>query len=565
MSYVWGTQGIGFEYPTCYRIENRFLTVRAGLLLLGALILLWVALSEPDVSTTAASLITRAERGSPTPHVVAALLMMALAVLDLVVAARQRRVLLVPGQPASLTHELSRQASGSAPGAEAMQRLATHGTWPHREPEGPYAAALRRVSERVALAPLGLLDYLRVRLAHLLFTGAMLGLLALTWAPLAGRAGLPLAALLYAGLAAALAARSAWISRSAPGPWALVIAVAVVALTGVLLALLGERVPQVGKLKQLELPMATALVLVLMGLIEALALLAARAQLAGPPLASLAKAEAGIELSTEAPRLMQEVERELHRFWAEGVPNRRHVWEPPAADGRAAVLEESQPQPLPERAEREGGEQRSRPWLLVLDALGLLLTMGGIGLWVVVAARHMDNVNAPWAPAALATVLVVAGGYALRVGHLLWSRVEVESQLVAVSFEPSDPRPSAHPERPFTLRARVARLRTVFYLAADHMLGSRTVLRVTGDEISAKRFTEQVGAFAARAVVEPGLAMRAPANPHASTRTPGVTTPTPPASPAPARGVARFCHACGTPLLQGSRFCQNCGQAVSSA
>ena len=34
MSYVWGTQGIGFEYPTCYRIENRFLTLRAAALFL---------------------------------------------------------------------------------------------------------------------------------------------------------------------------------------------------------------------------------------------------------------------------------------------------------------------------------------------------------------------------------------------------------------------------------------------------------------------------------------------------------------------------------------------------
>lgn len=562
MSYVWGTQGVGFEYPTCYRIENRFLTLRGGLLLLGALVVLWIALSDPDPVTAASSLITRPEQGSPLPHLIASAMLLVLGVLDLVVAARQRRVLLVPGQPASLAHELSRQASGTSADAGLLQRLIGSGHWSPPGLKGSFAGALRWLSERTALAPVGLQDFMRMRLGHLLFAAAMLVVLALTWAPLAGSASLPIAALLYAGLAAALAARSAWISKSAPGPWALAIAVATVTVVGVLLTLLGDRLPQVGRLRQLELPLATALTLASMLLIEALGLMAARAQLAGPPQASLSKAEASTELTTEPTRLMQEVEREMHRFWADGVPNRRHVWEPPAADGQATLLEESQPQALPERAEREGGDSRARPWLLTLDTLGLAMTLLGIGLWVRLAYLHIQNAASSWASAAPAVVLVIAGGYALRVAHLLWSRTEVESLLVAVDFKPVDARPSPLPERPLVLRTRVARLRSVFYIGADHVLGSRTLLRISGDESSARRFVDQVRAYAERSAYDPGLAMRA----SAVATPPRAPQPQPSHAPAlaPGRAQARFCHACGTPLLQSARFCQNCGQAVGS-
>jgi hypothetical protein len=41
MSFQWSQQAPAFEFPTCYRTENRFLTLRAALLFLLALVILW--------------------------------------------------------------------------------------------------------------------------------------------------------------------------------------------------------------------------------------------------------------------------------------------------------------------------------------------------------------------------------------------------------------------------------------------------------------------------------------------------------------------------------------------
>lgn len=580
MSYVWGTQGIGFQYPTCYRIENRFLTLRAAVLLLGMLAVMWIALAEPEPATSAAALLTKLDRGSPLPHILVAVLLLLLGVLDLVTAARQRRVMLVPGQPASLGHELSRQGGGTSPDAEWMMKLLGQGQVPKAEPRGDYARWLRRLSDHVAQAPVGLQNYLSMRIAHLLLAGGLGLALLLTWLPLAQAPALPMAVLLYAGLAAAMAARSAWLTHGAPGPVALAVTLAVTWVAALALALFGADIPQVGRLKSLALPAATALVLGCMALIEGLALLAARAQVPGPVRTLLTKAEASADLFADPARLMHEVEREMHRFWAEGVPNRRHAWETPAAAGvradgaeaSATVLEESQPQALPERAERDDrdGSGRMQTWLLALDTLGLLLTLAGVVLWVRLAYLQMGNAATPWTPGPMAVVFIIAGGYALRAGHLLWSRFEVESLLVWVQFEPIDPHPTPLAERNLRLRARLGRLRSVFYAAADHGLGSRTLLRVVGDEATARKFVDQVRAYAERAPVEhapvprdrpappPGLAASAGFAPMH--RPPAVPTAAP--APVAARGVARFCHACGTPLLPAARFCSSCGQAV---
>lgn len=585
MSYVWGTQGIGFQYPTCYRIENRFLTLRAAVLLLGMLAVMWIALAEPEPAASAAALLTKLDRGSPLPHILVAVLLLLLGVLDLVTAARQRRVMLVPGQPASLGHELSRQGVGTSPDAEWMMKLLGQGQVPKAELRGDYARWLRRLSDHVAQAPVGLQNYLSMRIAHLLLAGGLGLALLLTWLPLGQAPALPMAVLLYAGLAAAMAARSAWLTHGAPGPVALAVTLAVTAAAAVGLALFGAEIPQVRRLQSLGLPAATALVLGCMALIEGLGLLAARAQLPGPVRTLLNKAEASADLFADPARLMQEVEREMHRFWAEGVPNRRHAWETPAAAGvradgaeaSATVLEESQPQALPERAERADRDDRDegsrlQHWLLALDTLGLLLTLAGVVLWVRLAYLQMGNAATPWTPGPMAVVFIIAGGYALRAGHLLWSRFEVESLLVWVKFEPIDPHATSLAERNLRLRARLGRLRSVFYAAADHGLGSRTLLRVVGDEATARKFVDQVRAYAERAPVEPAAVPRdRPATPpgmagHAGIAPAHRPPAVPAAAPVPvaARGVARFCHACGTPLLPAARFCSSCGQAVTS-
>jgi hypothetical protein len=312
-------------------------------------------------------------------------------------------------------------------------------------------------------------------------------------------------------------------------------------------------------------------------LIEGMALLAGRVRVDVPPKGRYKAAPARAELAADAERVMQEIERELHRYWAEGIPNRRHAWQLSMGDEAggdagfsATVLEESQPLlPVDNRDGPPMAVGARRPWLLALQGLGLLLTLAGGALWVRLTFAHMENGAASWAPGASALVLLVAGGYAVRIGHLLWSRFEVDSTLLSLEGRAATQGP------PVQLSWTVARARSVFYAAADHSVGSRTLLELTPDEAAGKRSLQQVRAYAERgsgagAERGPGaggerapVPVVAPVRPAASAAvTAAAATAAAAAAGAPARGPARFCPACGVPVLSGARFCQACGTAL---
>ena len=583
MSYVWGEQGPAFEYPTCFRTENRFLTLRGAALFVCALVITWVALAEPDAPAAGAALLrVKAERASSVPHLVAAALLLVLGVLDLLAAARQRRVLLAPGQPASLTNELLREAAGVRTGAEWLIQVLRSGTVLAPDMHGAYRRPLLGGVRHILTAPSTLQAYLRVRLAHLLFAGGLLVALALTWmfAMQAPAPAFALAALFYGALAAALAAHSAWISRAAPSPTAVVAALGLALVGGLLMGWFADKVPQVARLQALELPAAAALLLGAMLLIEGLGFMAGRAQVQPPPQGSLSGADAVAEFVAEPDRLMQEVEREFQRLWADGVPSRRHAWQPPAADTKttgesvwANMLEETQPAVPTDRRDGRPIPQASghQAWLLALDGLGLLLTVIGGVLWVRLANAHMLDATASWAAAAPSLVLVVAGGYALRVGHLLWSRMEVESTLHWLEFKSTPEqarkgaaeaktrtplREGAGGARLLNLRASVVRARSIFYAAGEHPIGSRTLIRLVGDGVAARRLAQHMQAYAERAGADTVDVDKA--RPVAAAPSPAqVVRATAGNQPLP-----RFCSKCGTQVLQAGRFCQHCGGSL---
>ena len=558
MSYQWGVSGPGFEYPTCYRTENRFLTLRAALLIVLALVVFWVALAEPDPATSSVAILTTPlQRGGSTPHVLVATLLLLLGAFDLWCAARQRRVFLQPGQPASLTSELVHQAKGASPGAAWLTQVLASGKVDPGELRGPYRGLLQSLTPRLAAAPVSVQAYLSERLAHLLFGIGLALALALTCLLIKSPPTLALACLLYAALAAALVAHSAWIAKAAPSPLAVVVALVLAATVGLLLGWFAGQLPHIGKLAQLGLPLATTVLLACLLAIEGLAFLAGRATpdlpLAGkPPLA-----EAQGDIGADPEHLMQEVERELHRYWSDGIPNRRHAWQTSLADADgqaqagasrfvATVLEETQPMlPADLRDGIPGPVGARRVCLLLLQVLGLLLTLAGGVLFVRLADAHVQDLKAAWTSGASALVLVVAGGYAIRVGHLLWSRVEVESSLLSLGCKAESVQPSK-----LRLRWSVVRARSVFYLAGQTVAGSRTLLQLSADELAARRSVQQVQAYAERQtateVARPPVSSFAPARPTVA--------------PAEVRSPTRYCPACGTPVLPRARFCQHCGE-----
>lgn len=576
MSYVWGAAGPAFEYPTCYRTENRFLTLRAATLFLLGLALLWLVLSDPAPPQGAALLRAKVERGSWVPHLVAAIGLVILGVMDAVAAARQQQVRLGEGQPAPLTGELSYHVSGASPGAGWLLQAVKDGRFVQQEAGGPYRRLLRGLARHVASAPNALQTYAHMRLAQLLFLGGAMVVLGLTWLVAGHKAGWPLAAMLLGMVAVAQLGYSRWISSRVPGPLAILIVLLVVTLAVMPLAWFAGVLPQVAKLNDFALPQAVAVLLVALAVIEAVALMAARAQLDVKPAADVAVADDAATIQVDAARLMQEIDSELVRRWVDGVPNRRYVrrgadeLKSDGDDTTVMVLEESQPTlPANQRERLPAQPLKQRVWLVVLVVLGLALTATGGVVWVRMASALLADAASPWAGAATALALVLAGGYAVRAGHLVWSRIEVESTLYLVrcgqaggasaSSRPAAMGASQVMAGPavgaLNVQLRTVRAVSVFFAAADHTLGSRRLLRLAGDPSAAQSFVKQVQGFATRALV---------GTPAGDVRARGGTgaTGAGPSAAAAQRGMPRFCPACGTPVLQGARFCQHCGNSL---
>jgi hypothetical protein len=604
MAYRWSLEGPAFEFPSPYGTENRFLVWRGyALIALALVIAAVVSFVGGEVPELTVTLEKPPEPASAVPHLVAAMLLLMLGARDLWKASAQRQLLLAPGQPASLMADVPREGSGLSPGAGALQRLLEVGEHRPAAVQGRYAAALRLLGPDLAHAPTTLHDHLRVRFSHL---GLALGLalvllvsfLAFREAPAHGVAALvPL--LVCAGV---LALRALHPEHQALAPWLVGLLVLLAGVFAGLLGVFAEALPRSASVPRLGLPLAALVMLLSVMIFESLGVLAARAQLQAPWLPAVAPEETPADTEVDPEQLMRDVDLELHRQWTEGIPNRRYGWLTPqlprgAESGRfqALVLEESQPlvatAPLAARAGQAPGragaaaalpippaptEAPRRGALLALNVTGLLWSLAGSVAWLWLATTHMLNPAASWVPAASGIAALAVGGYALRIGHLLWSRVEVVSTLTWLDLEGAWARgPDAQRGRDegsvrtqgWQLRGRVAVLRSMFYAAAPHAPGSRVMLALAAHRGGAMAWLNTVQELARQAApaAMPSAAVAAPSAVRQRPREPEVSAPAAVAAAAPAaapRRVARFCTHCGTGVPAGARFCQHCGSVL---
>ncbi len=606
MAYRWRQDGPAFEFPTPFGTENRFLTLRGYALIVLAVAVVLVALfagaGESDRPVVVLEKLP--EAGSVWPHLFAALVLAVWGGLDLYQAAGQRLLLLSPGQPASLVPEVSREATGTSTGAPWLTQALSRGMAAPGELAGPYLGLLRRLGPDLASAPRTLHDYLRTRLSYLALGAGLLvpALVALLWPQQPAAA---LVALLVLALGAAVIIKR-WfdVRRVALPPWAVGLVVAVGVLgAGVLLRFGGEW-PLVDKLVRFSLPAGAVVLLANVLLFELMGLLAGRAQVDLPRPAKMGHEEVALSFDAHPLQLMREIDRELDRRWTDGVPNRRYAWMPPKLDAAAAevgsfgatVLEESQPMvPPPGKggAASRGGSSASAPasrrmWLLALDVLGLLWSVAGGLLWARAAWQHMHDSAALWTTTTAGLACLLAGGWALRVAHLLWSRIEVDSTITWLELKGSyfrlpgaaSPPPTAdaagwaRSEAPVgvdegSLRCSVAHARSMFYAAGTYELGSRTLLTLTPDAAGAALWTTLAQDFSRKVQTSPAATAPAVLAARARARERRQAEQREPAGAAAAMGAgsvarrpARFCSACGTPVLAGARFCQQCGNVL---
>lgn len=562
MSYQWGPQGPAFEVQGIYRSENLALLARAGLLGLTAMLVLVLALADLNLPSWMPTKLLRLPQDGQALHVALGLLLLALATIDVLRALRQRGLRLLPGQPGPLVTALR---SVNTPNPEAAPLAAAlEGGPPPLPPQGIAEWAwLLRGRAALAAAPLGLQAWIGQRIAHL---GWIIGLaLALLLARvLLGPAGATVMAALCVVLAAVVLLRARLPGRSTPGPRVIALQLALTLAIG----LAGAFAPQAltERLAAVGLVEGAALMLAALLLTELVALAAGLVVADRPPTRSPTPAPCTVEIDADVDSVQQEVERELHRYWSEGVPNRRYLWQSNQADWRgsgarfdASSLEESQPLLAAAPAAAGHGGAR-RPWLLVLLALGLGFTLVGGLLWGVVVWQQLQRATQAWRLGSAAVLFFFAGGYALRVAHLLWSRLEAQSLLLTLAC-------SATATSTVRLRWTVTRARSAFYAAADQGVGSRVLLELTSDETAARRSAQQIKRYAEKInAAEAQEGSPAPATPRPQRAAPPTPATPLPRAPTPGPGPGRrFCVDCGESMAQSARFCPRCGERQRNA
>ena len=619
MAFEYSTQGATLDFPNPYRIENQFLAARAVALLAAGVTLLVMARGAGATVTTARP---DALQGGFVLMVLGGAVLVLLGILEMGLAARQLRVFFGRGQPPSLAPDIAREAFGGSPRAQALTEQLRQGAIALAEPQGALNGVLYSLSRHLVTAPRVLRDYLQVRFANLLASGGLLLLFAITWLITPHPAAQALAALIYLALGSVLILRSYLAGTGgtvALKPLGLA-ALLVFGIVGtVLIGRVAASLPEPAWLAQLSLPLIAWVLLLVSVVIELLGLVAGHAHVDEPPPASTASEQVAVSFNADPNLLLQEIDRELQRRWTQDIPNRRYIWQQPAIEpAREAgnfsgtALEETQPMPPQAVRRMDWATCLAFPrfyWLAALDALGVVLTLLGCALWLRLGAELLQGAPGSWSHGSIGFILIVVGGYGLRVAHLLWGRLDFESTLVWLDFNGSYARAQVGLGSQFndrvrsersvvnvesmTLRVWVVRVRSVIFSYRDQTIGSRTLVGMTGDIDAARGWAQQVREFAqgqsmlvvpggnedgrrlqqlqaanqlagtpsgadpmallggrAAASVLPAMAMAAAADPLAQ---------------APVQTLARPCSMCGAALPTGGRFCGRCGTAAPDA
>jgi hypothetical protein len=605
MAFEYSTQGATFDFPNPYRIENQFLAARGLVLLVAGIVLLVLARGAgAEVNVQRAN----AAQGGFVLLVIGGAVLVLLGILEFARAARQLRVFFGRGQPPSLAPDVPREVHGTSPRAQTLVEQLRHGAIALTEPQGALNGILYSISRHLVTAPKTLRDFVQVRFANLLASGGLLLLFAVTWFITGNPAAQSLAALVYLVLGSVLILRTYIAGPGgtvALGPIGLAVLLVFGLVGTVLIGRVAATLPQPAWLDNLALPRIAFVLLLASVIIECLGLVAGHAHVDEPPPASTANDQGTVSFNADPNLLMQEVDRELQRRWAQNIPNRRYVWQPPvveptreAGNFTATALEETQPMPPEAVRKMDWGTCLAFPrfyWLAALDALGLVLTLVGALLWLRLGAELKSGLPESWSPASIGFIFMIVGGYGLRVAHQLWGRLDFESTLTWLDFNGSYARAQVglgsqwtdrvRSERTvvnvesMTLRAWVVRTRSVIFSYRDQAIGARTLVGMTGDIDAARGWTQQVRQFAQAqsSLVVPGanedarrLQQLSAANQLAGSAAPpqallGGVPPATPHAGQPLAAVARHCTGCGAPLAADARFCQRCGTPAAPA
>jgi hypothetical protein len=610
MSYEYSSDQVQLDFPNPYRVENMLWGARAAILLVCAVALLFLARKH-----LAAQAI-----GSFIVPVALGVALFVLGAWNLVRIGQQLRVFFGRGQPAGLAAELAPDIVGSSDDANALMQTIRQGTLEFALPSGPLNGVLYSLVKHLITAPAYVQNVLQKRFSNLASYGFLMLIMGVAilfvWgSPVQGWVG---------GFFLALVVFMAVKPVSGGGADAkvsfnltqIVLLVLAAVLGPVALSFMQHQLPDVS---WAHFGAQAFVILLALAMIEAVFFIAVQKNIDPPPPVSKVDTLGTVSFNSDPNLLMQEIDREMQRNWAQRIPNRRYARLLPnialnlrSGNFKGLVLEETQPMAPSTFAKMDWATAMAYPrffWLLVIDALGVGLTLAGTLALVVFAVQF--NPLQDWRPvmglATLGLALVAVGGYAFRSAHTLWGRFDFESTLTWIEMEGSFIRSKIDlgnrlQDRVFTerdmvnvenmtLRVWVTHLRSVVFGHQSNGSATRRVITgMQGQPQEAQYLKNLVTQFASEQsiVVTPGsaedvrrmatlgainqlgaaaggqatLPQRLMAEALLQASTPQEHTT---AEVAAAPKLHRFCSACGVRNAGDAGFCEGCGAKLTQA
>ena len=435
-SYSYGSDQADFPNP--YRLENYFWGARALIILICALVLLFVCRQQ---------LILK-HYGSLAFTTLLAVTLIFIAIANITQVSKQLRVYFGREQPKGLAPQLGEQVMGISLEAKAIQNSIKQGKLLLEIPQGSLNGLLYSICKDLISAPTHVQDLLQNRFANLASYGFMFLIMLITstlvWgSPLEGWVGL-----FYSALVALIAIRpirtADGAAKSSLKVWQIV-AMIFFSITGpVLLGLCQKFLPD---LSWSNFGTQAYFILIATLLVEAMFFIAILQHVQEPLKNSRTHLQNLTHLKCDPNALVQELDRKLQNDWIDSIPNRKYAYVPHEIDInlktgsiKSLLIEETQPvyAVRPQALDLLTAlREPQNHWLLLINALGVLLTFAGVVV-VINFAINFDP-SGEWKAfaglSALGMGLITVGGYAFRGVHTLWGRFDFDSSLICVEIE----------------------------------------------------------------------------------------------------------------------------------
>lgn len=582
MAYEYSGQGSRLDFPNPFRAENAFLACAAVIALGGSLILL-----------------LQSRHSLANGHGLASWLPLLLGLGLLLLGLRfgqrlltQLRFFFGRNEPVGLARQLNPDETGHSNQSDWLKRILRQNALEYVEPKGPLNGLLYAWIRELIFSPPSVQGTAQRQFQTAIAILVTLVSFIVAWAGFSDPRAAAWMGLFYFLFSIFLLVRPLDVkARASVGVRGLVVLILVAVFAPVGLPLFADQLPDI---TWLSLNGQTLFLLLASLLAAGLYFLALIAQMNQPPHTDMARETETLSINCHPKQLLDELDRHLQDAWTERIPNRRYARILPVVQGdtgpfAAEVIEETQP--MPAERERLGlsaalALPRFR-WIMLLDALGVLMVLLGV-VWLVLFGARFDPAQIHPGTFSLLTLgiaMLTLCGYCLKVGHALWARIDFKSRVVWVEMEGNYQSAQVALGNDFTsqmrtskrvinietmtLRVWAAELDTVIF--GKH--GPRAIIGLTGVPDYARQLVGHLATFSQNqsVIVAPTStadlkkgqmlgAMNQIASQSGATAANPLLAATQAAKPPSA---AAFCSGCGTRITPGDRFCGQCGTALA--